>query len=183
MQRHTNLQRSYRSRIATCLVACAGIVVCLDSAFAQSADQVTIDARRCTEIESPDERLACFEAEVDAARERSEAVPQASNSAAGTPPQPSQPPTRTVDLTRVRDADERAAEQTEWVGNITSLSQRTPNRYVITLDSGDVWLQTVAERYPLRVGQRVRVYATRWGSNQRLEADGVNGFIQVERVR
>ena len=40
-----------------------------------STDRVTIDARRCIEIESRDERLACFEAEVDEARERDENAP------------------------------------------------------------------------------------------------------------
>ena len=75
------------------------------------------------------------------------------------------------------------APANEWVGTITSLRQREPNLYLITLDNGQVWAQHVAERYALRVGQRVRVYQSKWGSSQRLEADGVKGFIQVELVR
>ena len=71
----------------------------------------------------------------------------------------------------------------EWVGTITSLKLRAPNQYLITLDSGQVWSQQVAERYALHVGQQVRVYESKWGSSERLEADGVKGFIQVELVR
>jgi len=51
---------------------------------------------------------------------------------------------------------------------------------VITLDSGEVWQQRGGDRYPLRVGQKVRIYQTRFGT--RLQADGVNGFIHVFRV-
>ena len=41
----------------------------------------------------------------------------------------------------------------------------------------------VPQRYPLRVGARVRIYSTGWGEAYRLSAEEVNGFIQVERVR
>ena len=86
---------------------------------------------------------------------------------------------------RTRAAAKPAADApaSEWVGTITSLKLRAPNQYLITLDSGQVWSQQVAERYALRVGQRVRVYESKWGSSKRLEADGVKGFIQVELVR
>ena len=73
-----------------------------------------------------------------------------------------------------------APGQSEWVGSVTALRQREPNQFVITLDSGEVWQQRGADRYPLRVGQKVRIYQTRFGT--RLQADGVNGFIHVFRV-
>ena len=73
------------------------------------------------------------------------------------------------------------AGQTEWVGTITALREREPGQYVITLDTGSVWQQRGADRYPLRVGQHVRIEESRMGL--RLRADGVNGYIHVGRVR
>ena len=92
-------------------------------------------------------------------------------------------PLPTVAVARVPPQNAAADAPSEWVGTITSLKVRAPNLYLITLDSGQVWSQQVAERYALRVGQRVRVYESKWGSSKRLEADGVKGFIQVELVR
>jgi hypothetical protein len=76
-----------------------------------------------------------------------------------------------------------ASTETEWLGSITTLTQRIPYRHLITLDTGQVWEQALNERYALRVGQRVRIYKTRWGAHYRLEAEGLNGFIQVDPVR
>lgn len=76
-----------------------------------------------------------------------------------------------------------ALDRREWIGSITSLRERIPNRHLITLDTGQIWEQAFNERFALRVGQRVRIYQTRWGAHYRLEADGVKGFIQVDRVR
>jgi len=73
--------------------------------------------------------------------------------------------------------------ETEWVGSIAALRERIPYRYLITLDTGQVWEQALNERFPLRVGQRVRIYSTRWGSHYRLEVEGLNGFIQVDLVQ
>ena len=102
----------------------------------------------------------------------------------GVPPAGQQQSAPTVAVARVPPQNAAAdAPANEWVGTITSLKLRAPNLYLVTLDSGQVWSQQVAERYALRVGQRVRVYESKWGSSKRLEADGVKGFIQVELVR
>lgn len=115
--------------------------------------------------------MACFEAQVDAAEraggERAVEPPRASSS----------PPERAS----ARPANDEPTER-EWVGTITALRLREPNQYIVTLDTGQVWHQRYPERYALRVGQRVRIYESPWGAHQRLQADGVNGFIQVERV-
>lgn len=167
--------------------------------MAQDSGRVTIDASRCLEIESADERLACFERQVGEARapERNDppapaprATPQAATPPVGVPPvatpqaaPPATPtPDRTVDVADQPQRD-RADAQGEWVGSITALRQRLPDRWVVTLDNGQMWEQQLAERYPLAVGQRVRVYQSRWGEAYRLQADGKNGFIQVTRVR
>jgi hypothetical protein len=162
------------SRSIVCLVATASCILA-EPTPAQDPGHVTIDARRCMDIESSVERLACFEAEVNEAddNERDDAAAPAPASAT-TPPAPSP---------QASPASAVASPQSELVGTIAVLRERIPGRYLITLDSGDVWEQRIAERYPLRVGQRVRIYASKWGRSQRLEADGLKGFIQVDRVR
>ena len=57
-----------------------------------------------------------------------------------------------------------------------------PNAYLITLDNGQVWRQTVPETYQLRTGMNVRIYYSRWRA-YRLTAPERRGFIQVERAR
>lgn len=178
MNRYGDLQRAHTRQICLALLAFESLSI-LEPAHAQDGDRVTIDAQRCIEIAEPAERLACFEAQVDAAREND--AGRAPGAAASPQAQPQ--PVRTIEIPAQPGQSGRDAEPTEWVGSIASLTERQPGRYLITLTSGEVWVQKVAERYSLRVGQRVRIYNTRWGSAQRLEADGVNGFIQVERVR
>jgi hypothetical protein len=76
------------------------------------------------------------------------------------------------------DAGER-----ELRARIASLAQTYDGRWIITLDSGEVWRQSVLKRYNLREGHDVRIYATRWGEDYRLTAGELNGFIQVERIK
>src|SRR5262245_60209974 len=72
-------------------MACVALCSCafLEAAVAQEQGHVTIDARRCLEIETPDERLACFEKQVNEAQGRGSAAPAA---AAVPPPAPQQVP-------------------------------------------------------------------------------------------
>lgn len=69
-------------------------------------------------------------------------------------------------------------------GTIVSVRERLPNEYIVTLENGQVWHQIVPESYPLRAGQNVRIAATDFFGNSyyRLSAEGVNGFIRVERI-
>ena len=71
----------------------------------------------------------------------------------------------------------------ELHSTISKLREYIPGRYLITLENGQAWRQMVAERYRLRVGHNVRIYPSRWGESFRLSAEGLKGFIQVERVR
>ena len=66
---------------------------------------------------------------------------------------------------------------------VTALKETVPNAYLITLDNGQVWRQKDSQRYPLQPGQRVTLSRTQWGGAYRLNAEGLHGFIQVERVR
>ena len=177
-------QRVHRPSVTVCLVASASCIMYFEPALAQDpAPRVTIDAARCIELASPEERLACFDAQVESAR----AASAASRVRRPRPPRACRRPANHSRSDgggrRVPPQNAADAPANEWVGTITSLKLRAPNLYLVTLDSGQVWSQQVAERYSLRVGQRVRVYESKWGSSKRLEADGVKGFIQVELVR
>ena len=150
----------------------------VDATSAQEPSQVTIDARRCRDLESPDERLACLEKQIDEAESRAPAAP----ATAAAPPSGTQQSAPTVDVEKLPgEGPTEKPGQAEWVGIITALREREPDQYLITLDTGQMWLQRGSERYGLRVGQRVRIEQTRFGL--RLQADGVNGFIHVARVR
>jgi hypothetical protein len=46
-----------------------------------------------------------------------------------------------------------------------------------------VWQQSFTGSYNLREGMDVRIYRSKWGASYRLSAQGLNGFIQVERIR
>jgi hypothetical protein len=71
----------------------------------------------------------------------------------------------------------------ELHSTISKLNEIVLGRYLITLENGQVWRQMVGKHYRLRVGHNVRIYPTRWGESYRLSAEGVKGYIQVERVR
>jgi hypothetical protein len=66
---------------------------------------------------------------------------------------------------------------------ISKLKEYLPQRFLVTLENGQVWRQMVGKSYRLKVGHKVRIYPSRWGKSFRLSAEGLKGFIQVERVR
>lgn len=63
------------------------------------------------------------------------------------------------------------------------LCEIQPGRLEIALESDQVWRQASSDRYPLAIGHEVRIYLTRFGSDSRLTAPVLRGFVQVERVR
>ena len=149
------------------IISLAALIVSGGVVEAQSApsDTVTIDVSECVNLPSPEQRLACFEAQVETART---APPAAAPAAAAAPAgqglgqEPPDPP------------DIHAA--------VAELKETVPNSWLITLDNGQVWRQTVPERYALRVGSPVRIYFSRWRA-YRLTNEQLRGYIQVERVR
>lgn len=94
--------------------------------------------------------------------------------------------TGTSDFGRRPDAAaSRVVEEdgrTELHGTVADLVERMPNTWLITLEGGEQWLQMTSRPYRLRVGEPVRIYATRWGSAHRLTSERLSGYIQVERV-
>ena len=61
--------------------------------------------------------------------------------------------------------------------------RKIPDGWVITLESGQVWRQTVSRRYALREGQEVKISPSQWGSSYRLVVSQLGGFIRVERIQ
>ena len=161
-------------------VVLAGLVVgslLSRTALGQEPGPVTIEVGSCLEIESPEARLACFEAQVDAARQDPKPDPAARS------PEPARGATVERDRSRSRrDEREREPAPPDVVAKVTALRETVPNAYLITLDNGQVWRQTQPLWYPLRLGSDVRIYSSRWDAF-RLTNPQLRGFIQVERVR
>jgi hypothetical protein len=86
---------------------------------------------------------------------------------------------RNSDSAQVREDEEGRAE---LVDTVASIEQLGPKMMLVTLESGQQWRQMLTKRYPLRVGDEVRIYSTRWGSSYRLSADRLDGYVQVKRV-
>jgi hypothetical protein len=192
-----------RHRCAAVVIA-SGWYVAAGTASGQEAGALNVDVADCVKLESPDQRLACYEARASAALKR-RAAPGAeapatavSGLAAESRPEPetrvvepeAQPPEpapsrRARERARAEGAEARAeaAEADEIVSRVQSLRETVPNSYIITLENGQVWRQMRPQSYPLRPGQDVRIYGTRWGTASRLTADELKSFIQVERVQ
>jgi hypothetical protein len=169
---------------------------------AQDSERLTVEVDECVKLEKPEERLACFEAQVEAARRspRSEpaAAPSAPPAVQSAPPAvqsavpPVQSPPPAVQTPQPAPAASSAgnagfpAERsgpTEIVAKIAELSETVPNAFLITLDNGQVWRQSQPMRYPLRPGLDVQLRPSKWGNDWHLTAPKLRGQIKVERVR
>ena len=184
-----------RTRIATGLKFHCGVAAlslgfgAADAVLAQSSDDLTVDLGECVNLESAEERFACYEARVNAVLEERE--PAAANEPADRPSEPAPQSARTraesADASGVSDAGAAAnddgSDSNEVFGTITDLRETIPNSYLITLDNGQIWRQVRPKWYPLRPGLKVRIYPTRWGGSLRLTAVDGNGYIQVQRAR
>jgi len=159
---------------------------------AQEPGGVTIDVSDCVDLEKPEERLACFEREIEAQRRATPA--SAANRAPPAPaaPAPTPQPAATIPAAVPapvtaepgRERDRRAEPlPPEVVAKVAQLRETVPNTWTITLDNGQVWRQTTPKPIALRPGMEVRLSATNWGSSYRLTAAALRTFIQVERVR
>jgi hypothetical protein len=149
-------------RAAFAAVLAAAIAAIQPAAAQAPADTVSVDVSECVKLTTPEERLACFEKQVETSRTSPPPPAGSTSSGAGRERQEEAP----------ADIQARVAEVRETV----------PNAYLITLDNGQVWRQTVPKPYPLQAGYPVRIYYSRWRS-YRLTNETLKGFIQVERVR
>ena len=144
------------------IAAGAGVV----GSVGAQGDPVTIDASQCVNLPTPEQRLACYESQVETARTAPAAPAAPAASASGFPG---------------ADQEERPTPP-DIHAKVAELRETVPNAYLITLDNGQVWRQTVPENYPLRVGSDVRIYFSKWRA-YRLTNAQARGYIQVERVR
>ena len=159
--------------IGVVLIASVGAIRL--AAAQQQGEAVSVDVSKCVELTTPEKRLACFEAQVEAAG----AAPVADGAAAagsGTAAADS--------ASRGKEEEEEAdAHPPDVVAKVAELREIEPSAYLITLDNGQVWRQTVPQAYGLREGSDVRIYfSSRWRSF-RLTNPELRRFIQVERVR
>ena len=162
----------------------AGFAAVLAAAAASQAagaqglgEPVNVDVGECVKLTTPEERLACFEKQVEASR--------TSPPAAGAPASPSTAPppgTAPPSSTAPPPSGGRDAAPPDSEARVAELRETVPNAYLITLDNGQVWRQTVPKASALRPGDEVRVYYSKWRT-YRLTNAQLRSFIQVERVR
>jgi hypothetical protein len=153
--------------MAAVAVTFAGAAAIQAAAAQGPAETVSVDVSECVKLTTPEERLACFEKQVQSSR-TNPAAPGATSTA---PPPPSS------------DAGRGEPEAPADIqATVAELRETVPNSYLITLDNGQVWRQTVPKYYPIQAGHPVRIYYSRWRS-YRLTNETLKGFIQVERVR
>jgi len=187
----TEKKKPERRTIAAVAIALGAVC---QPAIAQDSKGLTVDVGDCVALEKPEERLACFEAQVEAARHRevparaSEPTVPSTDYAVPTGPSTDAVVESPKSASESRsDENGRGAERgserqpVEIVAKVAELRQTVPNAYVITLDNGQVWRQAHPMPYPLRTGLVVRVRETKFG--YRLSAPELHGQIQVERVR
>lgn len=186
-------------RWATAVVAMLIGAALTQPASAQDSGRLTVDVDECVALEKPEERLACFEARVEAARqrapaggrERTEAAPAARPEAAAPAAAPAPSTVRAVEIPGAAREEAQPDRQTrrdeqlapDIVATVTELRETVPHAYMITLDNGQIWRQSQPQAYPLRIGLEVRLRPSRWGNDWRLTALQHGGQIRVERVR
>ena len=167
----TIIRTNLELRIAAVAAVLAAAAAVQPAAAQGSPDAVSVDVSECVKLTTPEERLACFEKQVESSRTN----PAAPGATSTTPP-----PANSTSSDASREP--RAEEPADIQARIAEIRETVPNAYMITLDNGQVWRQTVPKVYPLKAGHAVRIYYSRWRSF-RLTNETLKGFIQVERVR
>ena len=162
--------------------------------YDEARQPLTIDVSLCVNNKSAIERLTCYDELVDQAQQTLGQKSVEAGASIQDSPKIKQAPVieqRVTQDGRVTEENfglppekqEDTNELVELHSTISKLKEYVPSRYLITLENGQVWRQMVGEKYALKVGYKVRIYPSRWGKSFRLSAEGVKGFIQVERVR
>lgn len=82
----------------------------------------------------------------------------------------------TATLSTDEDGQERLHD------TIASLEKRR-EAWIVTLASGQVWMQDYPRALALREGDSVTIYRAGFGNGYRLETGRLSGFIRVKRVR
>lgn len=75
------------------------------------------------------------------------------------------------------------AEDNVYQDKITALEEGAPGQWRITLASGQQWYQVESKPYRMRTGMDVRIFPGLFSGAWRMSAEGLNGFIQVKRIK
>lgn len=187
-ERSKQLVSATHSGVAIAAAALLGAVGSADPALGQDRGEVTVDVEHCLDLESAEERQACFGAQVnEVLQERSSGETEAGTadreSTRETPDRSATASERPV--ARAAEASGSDAEEfgEEYFGTIVEIKEYLPSAYIIRLDNGQIWKQTEPKKYLLRPGLEVRIYPTRWGNHYRLAGVDSGGHIQVERLQ
>ncbi len=68
------------------------------------------------------------------------------------------------------------------VDTVTAVKNHQQNILQITLSSGQVWRQMIAQRFLLLEGDKIHIVPSPFGNTFRLTVEGRSGFIQVEKL-
>ena len=189
---------------------CIAALLCAGVATPAVADDTSIDAMRdCRSIGADDERVACYDAIVDAlaapaARleaaaepdpERPPAAPAVESApAAATPPAAAAAASAAGAAAAATDAGksaedsfglppEVAADRPDEIElTIAELTKMSSGRIALTATNGQVWRQTTSSTLRLREGDVVVIRRGSLGSHK-LTMAGTNRSMKVKRVR
>lgn len=142
------------------------------------------DVLKCTEVKEDAARLACFDRTVPALRALPPAPPVVAQ--APKPPAPPVPPEQRFGAERLNKEDKPAAmaEDVETItATLKDAYERSPGRWVFTLDNGQVWQQVVTQTlYGVKPGRKVTVEKAILGSYN-LRVEGIKALIKVSRAK
>jgi len=163
------------------------------------AAQQLVDISSCTRITDDKARFACYDNLARAAG----AMPPASQpvtatapvaTAATTPLAPAKtsaaPVAASTDASRIAAFGSASKASIETgkggeemlVDTVTAVKNYKQDILQITLSSGQVWRQEIAQRFLLLEGDKIHIVPNPFGSSYRLSVDGRSGFIQVEKL-
>ncbi len=178
-----------------CSIATAGFmsVACslCSLGLAQDNAAMQVDVSRCVQMDNAEQRYRCFDEITSHLRNKSRQSPVAASTEVQqektrAPAQQVQPGVAVREFGLDNSAAEIASNEegdAELRDTIADLEEREPGRWLVTLDSGQVWYQDTTGKIRLQKGMKVRIYPSNFGSSYRLAADEINGFIQVRRIK
>lgn len=107
----------------------------------------------------------------------------AATPAAAAPPTAASNGSRVESFGQTQARVEAAEDGAETLVDVVVEARRVePTKWQLTLQSGQVWRQTVGKSYLIRQGDRVRISSSSWGEDFRLSVDGSRSYIQVRRL-
>ncbi len=141
--------------------------------------------RDCLALTDNLSRLTCYDTlarqQLPAAGENT--VTPAATPAAAAPPTATSNGSRVESFGQTQARVEAAEDGAETLVDVVVEARRVePTKWQLTLQSGQVWRQTVGKSYLIRQGDRVRISPSSWGEDFRLSVDGSRSYIQVRRL-